>query len=167
MVDLETAAVIQRIFEETAAGVKLLTIGRTLTNEGVPTPAQILIRRGFASPTRFRKMSGDWTRTMLRRILSNPAHIGQYIAYRTITFSDPERVRAVLETQRTHHSDEDDREKAHRKAVEGQLREMVLQLENATRSALLATNDAARAQRRSGQKLLKLRMRKSGTSCAG
>ncbi|MBA2682794.1 MAG: recombinase family protein [Ktedonobacteraceae bacterium] len=281
IIDSETAPVIQRIYREAAAGVKLLTLGRTLTTDGIPTPAQILIRRGFVSPTRFQKMSGDWTRTMLRRILSNAAYMGQYVAYRTITntaqertpegqmrlqsrttlrneedpsrvvlseetcpaiigrelfekvqeqlklnkeeasrnntyldsyllrsglavcgycgsnmiantsglvgkkvktyrcgrasrsfvnrctggsfvitssvldtaiwgaltylFSEPQRIRAVLETQQTVRSDEDKREVDHLKATEGELREVIRKLENATRSVLTAADDDTHA----------------------
>lgn len=85
VVDHEAAPIIQRIFSDVAAGTQLRTVARTLTAEGVPTPANLLIARGFVTPQRFRKMTGDWSKTMLVRIVTNSAYIGKYVAFRTLT----------------------------------------------------------------------------------
>lgn len=91
VVDPETARVVQRIFLDAASGMKLRTIARQMTAEGIPTPARLLIDRGYVAPNRFAKMTGDWTKQMIIRICDNPAYIGQYVAYRTLTKIGHER----------------------------------------------------------------------------
>ncbi len=281
VVDHEAAPVVKRIFLDAASGMKLQVLARALTDEGIPTPATLLVRRGYIRPERFANKTGDWTKTMVIRILTNPAYAGRYVAYRTITrsghertpdgqmriqshtqmrpeddsartvlssdvcppiisedlferaqsqlainkqqairnqrnpeayllrggfavcgycganmtanttgpvgakflsyrcsraasstvnrcpggsftinvsvldkalwtgvvylFSDPKRIRAVLETQLTMQSDDDLHEVAHRRAVEGKLAEVKTQLDNATRAVLNATNDESHA----------------------
>jgi DNA invertase Pin-like site-specific DNA recombinase len=84
VVDPETARIVERIFREIAAGVKLKHIALYLTDEKVPTPAQVLAARGLISPDRF-DITGDWSKTMVNRIAKNPAYCGRYVAYRTVT----------------------------------------------------------------------------------
>jgi site-specific DNA recombinase len=91
VIDPETASIVERIFHDVVAGVRLKSLARTLSEEGIPTPATLLVRRGYVSPDRFVNSTGDWTKTMLVRIVTNPAYAGRYIAYRTITKSGHER----------------------------------------------------------------------------
>jgi site-specific DNA recombinase len=91
VVDHETAPVVQRIFRDIVSGMKIKTLARVLTAERIPMPATLLIQRGFVSPDRFAKMTGDWTKTMILRIVTNPAYAGRYVAFRTITKSGHER----------------------------------------------------------------------------
>jgi site-specific DNA recombinase len=91
VVDHETAPIVKRIFHNVVSGMKLKTLARALTEEGIPTPATLLVQRGYVSPDRFTNMTGDWTKTMIVRIVTNPAYAGRYVAYRTVTKSGRER----------------------------------------------------------------------------
>ena len=91
VVDSETTAVIQRIFREVTSGMGIKRLARALTDEHIPTPAHLLIARGYVVPSRFGAITGDWTKTMMLRILSNPAYAGRYVAYRTVTRTGHER----------------------------------------------------------------------------
>jgi hypothetical protein len=60
-------------------------------------------------------------------------------------FSDPMRLRAVLEIQLTLKRDEDSREATRKQAIEGQLSQVVKQIENATHAVLNAANEETHA----------------------
>lgn len=60
-------------------------------------------------------------------------------------FSEPRRIRAILETQLDHQVDDDEREVARRKAAEGQLQEIQRQMENAMRAVLNAPDEQTHA----------------------
>ncbi len=85
------AAVVRRLYSEMqAGGVTIRELARRLTDEHVPTPAQVLDQRGM----RPRKMplSAIWRPSTVARLLSRPAYCGHHAAYRTertpVTISD-------------------------------------------------------------------------------
>ena len=77
--DPETAPIVQRIYREVAAGTPVNRLCWQLTTEGVPTPTQILMRRGYVIG---RMPSGSWQKSTVNHLLRHPAYGGRATAYR-------------------------------------------------------------------------------------
>lgn len=76
----ETAAVVRFMYEQTAAGMSLHQLARTLNAQGTPTPTQWLEQRGMLKAGA--KVTPAWSRQMLHQLLSNPSYAGKHVAYR-------------------------------------------------------------------------------------
>ena len=82
MPDPETAWVVVRIFAAVADGAPIREVARRLAADGIPTPAQVLAKRGQL-PNGWRDPStSDWNPGSLGRILRHPAYWGEHSAYR-------------------------------------------------------------------------------------
>jgi hypothetical protein len=68
------------IFERIAAGVPLRRLCKQLEAEGIPTPSQIVERRGQLPPGR--RVTAIWHKATLQRILKCPAYWGAHADYR-------------------------------------------------------------------------------------
>jgi DNA invertase Pin-like site-specific DNA recombinase len=80
LIDPETAPIVQSIFEMVLSGRTLRSIAAELELGGVPTPGQILLKRGQLPKKR--TVSSVWRLSTLNRILSNPAYIGKHVGWR-------------------------------------------------------------------------------------
>ncbi|HEV2461948.1 MAG TPA: recombinase family protein [Ktedonobacterales bacterium] len=80
VVDPETGWVVVLIFERIAAGVPIRRLCRQLEAEGIPTPAQVLERRGQLPVGRM--AYGVWYLGTIQRIVHHPAYWGAHAAYR-------------------------------------------------------------------------------------
>jgi DNA invertase Pin-like site-specific DNA recombinase len=73
------ATIVRRIYAEVMQGQSLYTIVTGLNRDHVPTPTRVAGERGQLGQ---RPMSDCWARSSVRRILTNPAYRGEYIAWR-------------------------------------------------------------------------------------
>jgi hypothetical protein len=73
---------VQLIYELVLSGKSLIAVGLELEARKIPTPGQILEKRGQLP--RERTCSPVWRRSTLRRILSNPAYIGKHSGWRHV-----------------------------------------------------------------------------------
>ncbi|HEV2461955.1 MAG TPA: recombinase family protein, partial [Ktedonobacterales bacterium] len=80
VVDPETGWIVVLIFERVAAGVPIRRLCKQLEAEGIPTPSQIVERRGQMPPGR--KVSGVWHKSTIQRMLKCPAYWGAHADYR-------------------------------------------------------------------------------------
>lgn len=79
----QTAPVVHRIFMEYAAGATIRAIEKTLTEEGVPTPYQMLARQGRRTVKRGGE--ADWYGSTIFNILAETAYAGRLVGFRTTT----------------------------------------------------------------------------------
>lgn len=79
--DPETAWVVQLIYELVLSGLPLRAVAHELESRQIPTPGQILARRGQLQ--KGRTFSTNWRLSTLGRILSNKAYIGKHSGWRT------------------------------------------------------------------------------------
>jgi site-specific DNA recombinase len=90
VVDPETSWVVVIIFERVAGGVPLRRICRQLEAEGIPTPGQVLERRGQLP--RGKTASAVWHKSTIQRMIKRtPAYWGANEAYRYETSTIKER----------------------------------------------------------------------------
>lgn len=75
----DTAPVVHRIFSMVASGFGYLTIARTLSNEGVPTPSAYKGR----SPKSDLRGSTDWSMSTVRQILNSEVYLGKLVYGKT------------------------------------------------------------------------------------
>jgi DNA invertase Pin-like site-specific DNA recombinase len=109
VIDLETAWVVVRIFEAVANGVPIRQIVRELEQDGVPTPFQVLERRGQLPKNR--TASAEWHRATIQRMLRHPAYWGLHSANRyqhTATKVRPADTGITRKVRRTRERDVDD-----------------------------------------------------------
>ncbi len=81
-IDPATAPIVVRIFTEAAATTaprSLYAIACGLTRDGIPSPSQRHEALGTGGK---RQVKPDWSRETVRRLLRNPAFMGQALAYR-------------------------------------------------------------------------------------
>jgi site-specific DNA recombinase len=81
VVDPETAPIVVRIFKSAAAGMTLAAIVRELEADHIPTPSQILARRGQLATGK--SPSLIWQRSTVQKIFRNPMYTGRPVAYRS------------------------------------------------------------------------------------
>lgn len=77
----ETAPVVQRIFAKYASGATIRAIETKLTQEGVPTPFQVLKRMGRRAAKRGGE--AEWYGSTVFSVLTDTAYIGKLVGFRT------------------------------------------------------------------------------------
>jgi site-specific DNA recombinase len=77
----ETAPIVQRIFNEYAAGATIRRLETKLTNEGIPTPFMVLEKMGRSAAKRGGE--AEWFGSTIFTILTNRAYIGKLVGFRT------------------------------------------------------------------------------------
>lgn len=82
LIDPETSWVVELIFRLVVAGRSLRSIGKELEARGIPTPGQILEKRGQLP--RGHTCGPIWRGCTLRRVLTNPAYMGKYSGWRRV-----------------------------------------------------------------------------------
>ena len=73
--DPETSPVVRYIFDLAVSGLTLKVIAARLDDEGIPTPTQILERRGQLPKNRV--VSVEWNTSTINYILKEPAYVGK------------------------------------------------------------------------------------------
>ena len=73
--DPETAPIVRRIFSMTVSGISFRAIARTLSSEGILTPAAV---KGV-SPRKETTRPTDWSATTINGIIRNPAYLGKLV----------------------------------------------------------------------------------------
>lgn len=97
IIDPETAPIVVRIFEEVAAGVPIREVVRRLEQEGVPSPGEIIFKRGLWP--KGKPHSFFWRRTTMHRMLTNPAYWGEAVAFRYERYSAQRQNEVTGETK--------------------------------------------------------------------
>lgn len=76
-IDPEPAAIIQRIYEMRASGMKFNAIARQLNAEHIISPGRLRFVRGVTKDKRFE--TAEWIRGTIRKITNDPVYLGQRI----------------------------------------------------------------------------------------
>lgn len=93
--DPATAPVVQRIFRDIAGGATLLSLARTLSAEGIPTPTA-----QHPGKTRRWRAAPLWGRSTIAYLIRNPAYKGEHAAYRNKVVKRRVRNQFTGETRR-------------------------------------------------------------------
>jgi len=87
LIDEESAAIVQRIYNMRILGESVTEIARILRWEKVLTPAAYAISKGYKNLTKTRRGDTLWEAGTVRQILSNRAYLGDIINFRTYSKS--------------------------------------------------------------------------------
>ena len=74
IIDPDTAPVVQRIFQMTSSGISASTIARQLNDEGIPSPSQYFVLKGFLRGEKYSLT--PWRMTNVKGILTNRMYLG-------------------------------------------------------------------------------------------
>ena len=83
--DPETDWVVERIVREVACGRPVRRIIMDLNQDGIPSPAEVLRRRGQLSDKQIARAHFRWTRYTVARIINTSTYAGEHVLYRSQT----------------------------------------------------------------------------------
>lgn len=101
--DEDSAWIVHKIFDMASQGNGALLIAKTLTQEDIPTPAEISCRHGYTNMRRHVENSKKhyWSTTQVLSILKNCTYLGHTLHYpkRKMSYKDKKVVRVPPEKQ--------------------------------------------------------------------